>query len=139
MARCLPQPVKGRANFPVEGQSDERGGFAIRGEQEAKDCWDDETTPDPTVEFRYSHASGDPARDQSWIRICMALVQAADSDDKRFKVTLEFIQRGGHFANFLAPLGLGDLCAFWSRIDREFGREAGVPGKPPKQFLTALD
>lgn len=125
---------------PIEGKSSPwRGGFAIRGEQEAKDCWDEETTPDSTVEFRYSHASGDPARDTAWIKICMALVRAADFDNNQFKITLDFIQRGKHFASFLSPLGLGDDCAFWSQVERDLGRELEVPESPPKGFLSALD
>lgn len=114
-----------------------RGAFAIRGERLGSDI-QGKPCASPTVEFRYSHASGDPERDNSFVRVCIALVRAAEFDLGTYKATVASFARGGDFSNFLTPLGLQDLYQYCTAAEGEYIRRGANSPGPPTEFLAEI-
>ncbi|POS70587.1 hypothetical protein DHEL01_v211016 [Diaporthe helianthi] len=113
-----------------------RGAFAIR-HHHGFDV-DGEPCPTRTAEFRYSHASGDAERDHCFVRICIALVRAAELDGPAYTATVSSFAKGGGFSNFLGPLNLQDLYAYCTAAEREYIRKAAEPMKPATEFLRRI-
>lgn len=118
----------------------ERCAFAIRGDQDTQNCEAAEMPAAPTVEFRYSHASGDPVRDCAWIRMCAALVRrAAGASDAEFRDTLTlFVFPSGSWHNFLLPLGLHGEFDFWIQEEVKYINKASPSTKPPTEFMPPI-
>lgn len=91
-----------------------------------------------TAEFRYSHASGDPERDHCFVRICIALVRAAELDRPGYTAMIASFAKGGDFSNFLGPLNLQDLHAYCTSAEREYIRKAAQPTQPATEFLPTI-
>lgn len=116
----------------------ERCGLAICGGERTWDAFCTATVEeDWTLEFRYSHSSGDPVRDAAWIRVCAALARAACFDDKFVGAALRGFVAGGELRNFLVPIGLGSDVAFWEHKTAEYRDRAANP-QPPQAFLPRL-
>lgn len=120
----------------------ERAGFALRGGETTYDAFyeprgENYADTDRTVEFRYSHSSGDPVRDQAWIRVCAGLVQAASFDDQAFRAVLQSFVASEELENFLRPLGLANDIAFWEQKSDEYLSKA-LNRQPPDGFLPRI-
>lgn len=117
----------------------EDGDYYIRGSFTVRQIYEEdingEAVPSSTAEFRYSHASGDAERDHCFVRICIALVRAAELDAPAYKAMLASFAKGGDFSNFLDPLGLQDLHAYCTAAESEYIRRGSEPPKPATEFL----
>ncbi|KAG8164142.1 hypothetical protein KVR01_006060 [Diaporthe batatas] len=113
-----------------------RGAFCIR-DHDYRDINAD-LCPTATVEFRYSHASGDAERDHCFVRICIALVRAAELDGPEYTAMIASFAKGGDFSNFLGPLNLQDLHAYCNAAEREYARKAAQPMEPATEFLPRI-
>lgn len=113
-----------------------RGGFCIRQSYE-EDVYG-EPCPTNTVEFRYSHASGDAERDHRFARICIALVRAAELDAPAFTAMIASFAKGGDFSNFLDPLNLQELHGYCTAAEREYIRRGEEPSGPAAEFLPRI-
>lgn len=113
-----------------------RGGFFIHKSYEA-DVYG-EPCPTNTAEFRYSHASGDAERDGRFVRICIALVRAAELDAPTYTATIASFAKGGDFSNFLDPLNLQELHGYFRAAEREYIRRGEEPSKPATEFLPRI-
>lgn len=118
----------------------ERCAFAIRGEQDTQNCEAGERPAAPTVEFRYSHASGDPVRDCAWVRLCAALVRkAAEATDADYRHALTlFVAPSGSWHNFLLPLGLDGEFDLWVQEEVKYINKATPSAKPPTEFMPPI-
>lgn len=120
----------------------EDGDYYIRGSFTVRQIYEEdingEAVPSSTAEFRYSHASGDPERDHCFVRICIALVRAAELDAPAYKAMLASFAKGGDFSNFLDPLELQDLHAYCTAAEREYIRRGAEPPKPATEFLPRI-
>lgn len=94
--------------------------------------------PTETAEFRYSHASGDAKRDHCFVKICIALVRAAELDVPAFKAMIASFAKGGDFSNFLGPLGLQELHEYCTAAESEYIRRGAEPQKPATEFLPRI-
>lgn len=113
-----------------------RGAFCLRDHDE-EDIYGD-PCPTTTAEFRYSHASGDAERDHCFVRVCIALVRAAELDGSAYTDIIASFAKGGDFSNFLGPLGLQELYAYWTAAEREYLRKAAQPMQPATEFLPRV-
>lgn len=113
-----------------------RGAFNVRQVHE-EDVFG-EPCPASTAEFRYSHASGDAERDHCFVRICIALVKAAEFDVPAYKAMISSFAKGGDFSNFLDPLGLQELHAYCTAAEGEYIRRGAEPPKPATEFLPRI-
>lgn len=113
-----------------------RGGFYIR-QSDEKDVYGD-PCPTATAEFRYSHASGDAERDQCFVKICIALVRAAELDGPAYRAMIASFAKGGDFSNFLDPLDLQELHAYCTAAESEYIRKGAEPVKPATEFLPRI-
>lgn len=114
-----------------------RCAFSVRAGETSAGFTGARVAADRTAEFRYSHASGDPVRDEKFARICAALVRAASLEPAPFKATLESFMAGRSFVDFLRPLDLAADLNFWLRAEGEYIRKAANPG-PLLHFLPEL-
>lgn len=113
-----------------------RGAFNVR-QIDEEDVFGD-LCPTSTAEFRYSHASGDAERDHCFVRICIALVRAAELDAPAYKAMLASFAKGGDFSNFLGPLNLHELYAYCTAAESEYIRRGAEPQKPATEFLPKI-
>lgn len=113
-----------------------RGAFNVR-EIEEEDILG-ELCPTSTAEFRYSHASGDAERDHCFVRICIALVRAAELDGSAFKAMIASFAKGGDFSNFLHPLDLEELHEYCTASEIEYVRRGAEPPRPATEFLPRV-
>lgn len=113
-----------------------RGAFCIV-QSEEEDVFG-EPCPSRTAEFRYSHASADAERDHCFVRICIALVRAAELDVPAYRAMIASFAKGGDFHNFLDPLNLQELYAYCTAAESEYIRRAEAPSVPATEFLPRI-
>ena len=118
------------------GDYDVRGGFYIRQSNE-EDVYG-EPCPTATAEFRYSHASGDAERDHCFVRICIALVKAAELNGPAYTAMIASFAKGGDFSNFLDPLNLQELHTYCTAAESEYIGKGAEPAKPATEFLPKV-
>jgi hypothetical protein len=118
------------------GDYDVRGGFHIRQSNE-EDVYG-EPCPTATAEFRYSHASGDAERDHCFVRICIALVKAAELNGPAYATMIASFAKGGDFSNFLDPLNLQELHTYCTAAESEYIGKGAEPAKPATEFLPKV-
>ncbi|KAL2292560.1 hypothetical protein FJTKL_09509 [Diaporthe vaccinii] len=120
----------------------EDGGYYVRGAFNVREIDEEDVFGEPcrtsTAEFRYSHASGDAERDQCLVRICIALVRAAELDAPAYQAMIASFAKGGDFGNFLNPLGLQDLRAYCTAAESEYIRRGAEHPKPATEFLPKI-
>lgn len=119
------------------GNEARRGGAAIRGEQTAGNVYGREVPADPTVEFRYSHASGDAERDERWVRICISLVHMAHVvDDNGFRRVLRSLVQTKALEAFFAVINLREDHGFWEKRAEQYTHQSKNPTGPAATFLA---
>lgn len=120
----------------------EDGDYYVRGAFNVREIDEEDVFGEPcrtrTAEFRYSHASGDAERDQCFVRICIALVRAAELDAPAYQAMIASFAKGGDFGNFLNPLGLQDLYAYCTAAESEYIRKGAEHPKPATEFLPKI-
>lgn len=119
------------------------GEYYVRGAFNVREIDEEDIFGEPcltsTAEFRYSPASGDAERDHCFVRICIALVRAAELDALAFKAMLASFAKGGDFSNFLDPLGLQDLDEYCTTAESEYIRRGAESPKPATEFLPRIE
>lgn len=113
-----------------------RGGFNVRAINE-EDVFGGLCTTS-TAEFRYSHASGDAERDHCFVRICIALVRAAEFEVPAYKAMIASFAKGGDFSNFLDPLNFQELHGYCTAAESEYIRRGAEFPKRATEFLPKV-
>lgn len=117
-ALCEPEgmemsaPTERRCAFALRFDGDAWGNAA-----DSVDYRQQPAAKDPTVEFRYSQATGNADRDIRFVNICIALVKAASWDNGRLRSLLAILAQRPQpwrFDGFLQALGLGEDVVFWN-------------------------
>lgn len=115
----------------------DRCAFALRASRTSLDCTGAVVASDQTAEFRYSHSSGDPERDEKFARVCISLVKAASLEPEPFKATLLSFMAGRRWVDFLRPLDLEADVDFWTQAEQQYRHKAENPGPAPS-FLPEI-